>query len=182
MKRHELLIYLVVLLALFLLAGYLIQAYAELRDENDALRRELGQAHDTIFLLQAENHLVWDILDQQSIEQELVEAMQRWLEEWEVVEKETTGYAPLCPDAQEGMCFEGDRTITASGAPVVVGQTVAAGPDIEFGSRVWIEGHGFRTVQDRGGAVGNGQLDIAMNSVAEAMRYGRQNRLVVVQR
>ena len=47
------------------------------------------------------------------------------LNKWSVYE--ATAYAPLDPKAKEGMCYEGDPRITASGAPVVPGVTVAAG-------------------------------------------------------
>lgn len=50
--------------------------------------------------------------------------------------------------------------ITFSGAPAVVGITVAAGPYYEIGTIIEIEGYGLRVVQDRGSAVGNRSLDI----------------------
>lgn len=62
-----------------------------------------------------------------------------------------TAYAPLCPDAVEGMDYSGDPNKTTSGLPPVPGETVAAGKGIPMGSRVWIEGLGWRTVNDRGG-------------------------------
>ncbi len=47
---------------------------------------------------------------------------------------------------------------TASGVPNQVGVTVAAGLEFPFGTVLYIEGVGERTVQDRG--VGNGCLDV----------------------
>ena len=116
----------------------------------------------------------------QAIQEDLSDAkgelreIQAWVNTWTIDEAELSFYAPLDPLAKEGVCFSGDRTITASGAPVVIGETIAAGPDIPFGTQVWIEGWGRREVQDRGGRIGEGQIDIAVGTVEEAMKLGRQ--------
>jgi 3D (Asp-Asp-Asp) domain-containing protein len=93
---------------------------------------------------------------------------------------EITFYAPLDPQAKEGMCFSGDRTVTASGAPVVIGETISAARSVPFGTRVWIDGFGWREVTDRGGKITDGRLDIAVDTVEEAMRLGRQKTLVLI--
>ena len=117
----------------------------------------------------------------QAIQEDLSDAkgelreIQAWVNTWTIDEAELSFYAPLDPLAKEGVCFSGDRTITASGAPVVIGETIAAGPDIPFGTQVWIEGWGRREVQDRGGRIGEGQIDIAVGTVEEAMKLGRQS-------
>ncbi len=105
--------------------------------------------------------------------------MEEWIEGWEVETWEATQYAPLCETAVEGMCYEGDPHITASGARVEIGRTVAAGPGVPFGTLLWIDGFGWREVQDRGGAVnysdaGLPQVDIAVESRADALKFGRQ--------
>lgn len=71
--------------------------------------------------------------------------------------------------------------MTASGAFVSPWYTVAAGPSIPFGTRVYIPyfknypNGGVFVVQDRGGAVGDGNLDIYMESTSDAWTFGRQN-------
>ncbi len=100
------------------------------------------------------------------------------LNKWSVYE--ATAYAPLDPNAKEGMCYEGDPRITASGAPVVPGVTVAAGKELPCGTELYIKGLGKRIVQDRGGAIGNGCLDIAVKTQAEAFRCGRRHMLVKI--
>lgn len=100
------------------------------------------------------------------------------LNKWSVYE--ATAYAPLDPNAKEGMCYEGDPRITASGALVVPGVTVAAGKELPFGTELYIRGIGKRIVQDRGGAIGRGRLDIAVKTQAEAFQFGRRHVLVKI--
>ena len=91
-----------------------------------------------------------------------------------------TAYAPLDPHAVEGMCYSDDPRMTASGARVVPGVTVAAGPELDFGTRLWIEGIGGRTGEDRGGLIREECIDLAVDSIADAISFGRQERRVVV--
>lgn len=70
--------------------------------------------------------------------------------------------------------------ITASGKRAVVGVTVAAGPEYPFGTKIAIEGVGIRVVEDRGGAIGNGKLDLLMETKKEALKFGRQRLRVTV--
>ena len=91
-----------------------------------------------------------------------------------------TAYAPMDPRAVEGMCYSGDPNVTASGEPPVPGETVAAGPGIPFGSRVWIEGLGIRTVNDRGGRIGDRHIDVVVESKDEAIIFSRQNLKAVI--
>jgi 3D (Asp-Asp-Asp) domain-containing protein len=100
------------------------------------------------------------------------------LNKWSVYE--ATTYASLDPNAKEGMCYEGDPRITASGAPVVPGVTVAAGKDLPFGTELYIHGIGKRVVQDRGAAISRGRIDIAVKTQAEATRFGRRHVLVKI--
>lgn len=91
---------------------------------------------------------------------------------------EVTAYAPLDPEAKEGMCYSGNPNITASEEPPVPGETVAAGPDIPFGTFLWIEGIGLRRVNDRGGMITNNRIDVVVETVKEAFQIGRSLRKV----
>ena len=69
-----------------------------------------------------------------------------------------------------GACCNGRNAgRTASGAPMVVGRTVATGRQYPFGTRLLINGTIY-TVEDRG--VPNGCIDILVGSHAEANRRG----------
>lgn len=100
------------------------------------------------------------------------------LNKWSVYE--ATAYAPLDPNAKEGMCYEGDPRITSSGEPMVPGVTVAAGKELPFGTELYIHGIGKRVVQDRGAAISRGRIDIAVETQAEAIRFGRRQVLVKI--
>ena len=69
-----------------------------------------------------------------------------------------------------GVCCNGRNAgRTASGAPMVIGRTVATGRQYPFGTRLLINGTIY-TVEDRG--VPNGCIDILVGSHAEANRRG----------
>lgn len=59
-------------------------------------------------------------------------------------------------------------TGTATGAPLVPGVTIAVDPRvIAYGTRVYIDGYGWRVAQDTGGGRGN-WIDILVSSHADA--------------
>jgi len=113
--------------------------------------------------------------------QDLQDGLEDLLETFDIAETYTiTAYAPLDPKAVHGLDYIGDPTITASGQAPVPNETVAAAKDIPFGTRVWIEGVGVRTVNDRGGAIKRGRLDLCMETRDEALQFGRQRRKVII--
>lgn len=62
---------------------------------------------------------------------------------------------------------------TASGAPLSVGTTIAVDPSvIPLGSRVYIEGIGWRTAQDTGSAIKGNRIDVLVSSHSEAYANG----------
>jgi len=51
---------------------------------------------------------------------------------------------------------------TAYMTPIIYGETAACGPDIPYGTEVYIQDVGWRTCQDRGGAIDNDEVDVAV--------------------
>lgn len=115
--------------------------------------------------------------------QDVAEAREMELESkrYEVQLMNITMYAPLSPGAVRGLDFQGDPSETASGDEVVPGETAAAGPNIPFGTRIYVEGIGWRTVNDRGRQVGPNDIDLACESKKESLEFGRQQRLVILE-
>jgi 3D (Asp-Asp-Asp) domain-containing protein len=78
----------------------------------------------------------------------------------------------------EGSCGKSpndpDYGITASGEYVQDG-FVAAGPEYPIGTRLYIPYFDrIFTIMDRGGMIGNGQLDVYMEDYASCMEFGRR--------
>jgi len=147
------------------------------------IAEEQARLQEEILTLEQENVLlrekVAELREQQA---ELGSRMEKWLDKWEVEIWESTAYAPLDLLAREGMCYDGDPRITASGVEVVPGVTVAAGPDYEFGTRAYVMGDGPRIIQDRGGRIGNGSIDLAVETREEALAWGRRAVKVVYEK
>lgn len=85
-----------------------------------------------------------------------------------VVVSEITYYAPT-----------GNRTKT--GTVPEAGRTVAVDPNtIPLGSDVYIDGLGWRTAEDTGGAIDDTDVDVFVDSEEEATRGGRHHAYVLV--
>lgn len=183
MKRNFALVFLLILMLLLgVVTLYLQPAIERTKQEIKHLQEQIQAKEQQKEFLQTVQSLAEEVLLLRSENEDLRRQVEQWLETWDVIEAEVTSYAPLCATAVEGMCYSGDPSITAGGVRVVPGVTVAAGPSIPFGTRVWIEGFGFRTVQDRGGRITDSHLDIAVETRAEALAIGRSTALVVVER
>ena len=79
--------------------------------------------------------------------------------------------------ACEICCNKADG-ITATGTPVIEGQTIAVDPSvIPYGTKVIIGGHVF-TAEDCGGAIKKNHIDVYVNSHEEALALGVTNEEV----
>lgn len=123
--------------------------------------------------------------------QEENDRLNAYIKEWEVVLNqdvylpvmvEATGYAPLDPKAVEGMCYSGDPRVTASGEPSDPSKTIAASKGVPFGTEIYIPNIGHRVVQDRGGAITQGKIDIMFETQEEALAFGRQKIIVYIKK
>ncbi len=73
-------------------------------------------------------------------------------------------------------CCGKEDGITASGVKAQEGVTVAADTSkLPFGTKIYIKGIGWRTVQDRGGAIKGNRLDIYISSHNGPMPYNVQS-------
>lgn len=68
-----------------------------------------------------------------------------------------------------------DYGITASGSHVKEGRTIAAPQGIPFGTKIYIPYFDTTfTVEDRGGAIKGKRLDVYMEKVNDALKFGRR--------
>lgn len=70
--------------------------------------------------------------------------------------------------------------ITASGTYVKEGRTAACPKPMKFGTKLYVEGLGYRICEDRGGAIKTGKLDIYVDDLNKARELGRQRLLVTI--
>lgn len=76
-----------------------------------------------------------------------------------------------CDERRQHIC--GGTGITASGIPTEVGWTAAADWDVlPKGSIVYIDGIGFREIQDVGGSVNGKHIDVLVERHQEALNLG----------
>lgn len=99
-------------------------------------------------------------------------------ESYQIYFMEMTAYAPLDPRAEEGICYSGNRFVTASGRRTTPGISVAMDKNIPFGTWVYIAGVGLRRVDDRGGNIGRGKIDLCVRTQEQAYSVGRRKVLV----
>lgn len=80
-----------------------------------------------------------------------------------------------CCEEYEHICGTGNG-ITATGTKVTAGRTIAVDPSvIPYGTRVYIEGFGWRVAEDCGGAVDGKHIDIAAPTHNEALSIGTRS-------
>lgn len=72
-----------------------------------------------------------------------------------------------CPCAK---CCGKTNGITASGTIATEGRTVAS--TLPFGTKLYIDGIGERIVEDRGGGIGTGKIDVFMSDHNSALQFG----------
>lgn len=77
-----------------------------------------------------------------------------------------------CTEKREHICGTGTG-LTATGTKVTAGRSIAVDPSvIPYGSKVYIEGYGWRVAEDCGGGVDGKHIDIAVESHSQALSMG----------
>lgn len=72
-------------------------------------------------------------------------------------------------------CSEGYGNMTATGKRAVEGRTIAVDPDvIEYGTRLYIDGVGYRTAEDCGALVKGKHIDIYFDSHDKVDAFGKK--------
>ena len=77
-----------------------------------------------------------------------------------------------CTEQRKHICGTGTG-LTATGTQVTSGRTIAVDPKvIPYGTKIYIEGYGFRIAEDCGGAVDGNHIDIAVTTHSQALSMG----------
>lgn len=109
------------------------------------------------------------------VEPEEVEVPEVVVEEPEVIETSLGIYEVTAYCACEQCCGPYADGITYSGEPAVEGVTIAADIDkLPIGTELYIEGVGYRVVQDIGGSIYGDKIDVYFDSHQDALEFGRQ--------
>lgn len=84
-----------------------------------------------------------------------------------VADAHVTEYAPeMGGENCEEPCDQ-----TAYMTPVIYGETAACGPNIPFGTQIYIQDVGWRICQDHGGAIEDDEVDVAVRE-EDLLKYG----------
>ncbi len=92
-----------------------------------------------------------------------------------------TAYAPLDPNAMEGMCFSGDPRITASGTSAREG--IVAANFLPFGTEIKIPslyGEKILVVEDRMSSRFTNTVDVLVSSRQEAFNFGTKRAYIEI--
>ncbi len=77
-----------------------------------------------------------------------------------------------CRESYKHICGSG-AGVTATGTQITPGRTVAVDPKvIPYGTQMYIEGYGWRTAEDCGGAIKGNDIDVAVETHSQAMDMG----------
>ena len=102
----------------------------------------------------------------------------------QVIVAEATAYAPLDPNAVEGMCYSGNPNTTATGTQTREGIIAADPARLPYGTEVYIlELQRSFVVEDTGGAMRRAPhilIDIFVERRSDAFAWGRRQVTLIV--
>lgn len=140
----------------------MVTKYERLEEENQRLEMMISQYTLLVHSLNNENEkLKTQIVESSS--SEVVEETKTYLGDFTITYYCTENYSHTC----------GGGGTTASGTQVTPYQTAAVDTSIiPFGTKLYIEGVGYRIAEDRGGAVKGNKIDLAVTTHGEALNLG----------
>lgn len=103
-------------------------------------------------------------------EENTIEVVQVYTEEEKEPERQFLGTYTIYAYCPCEKCCGKTNGITASGTKATVGRTVAS--TLPFGTKIYIDGIGERIVEDRGGGITDGKIDLYMDCHTEALKFG----------
>lgn len=150
-----------------------IKSYNALQEANKLKQNVEYNQH---ILEQARHELQLTTLENQLLEEQLNTALVTIADikknEYELIYLGNFKLTHYCIETYEHICGTGSG-LTATGTYVTTDKTIAVDPQvIPYGSKVYIEGYGWRIAEDCGGAVKGNHIDIAVETHAQALSMG----------
>lgn len=144
----------------------LSQTNKDLKEENKRLNNMLSQYQILIRSLRDENESLKNSIEEVSDEGEVREYIGEY----------TLTY--YCKESDCRICGGGGKT--ASGTQVTPYRSVAVDPKvIPLGTKLYIEGVGYRIAEDTGSAVKGNKIDINVTTHSEALQLGKKHGVKV---
>jgi len=134
-------------------------------------------------IIEQREHQLQETTELLLISEEYIEELEVTIQELRTIPAIITNYAPLDPNAVEGMCYSGNPNITATGTQVRRGVAAADPRRIPYGTRLWVPDFGEVVVEDTGGAMRNNDrihIDIFVESRKDAFAFGIQEREITI--
>ena len=166
----------ILLMMLLVVLLWEVQQHQAWREEElDRQRREVAELELRMQALVHEKDLLQEAL---MIRIREVTELTDQVDRLSTIPAVVTAYAPLDPRAVEGVCYEGNPRVTATGTEVRVGVVAADLSRLPAGTQLQIPGYGLGVVEDTGSAMRRAEgllLDVFMETREEALRWGRQS-------
>ena len=128
---------------------------------------ELNAAKESLVVARKDNESLNDAL---SAANTTIEDLKS--DEYELVYIGNYKMTHYCTEKRKHICGTGTG-LTATGTQVTAGRTIAVDPSvIPYGTKVYIEGYGWRVAEDCGGAVDGRHIDVAVETHSQAISMG----------
>jgi 3D (Asp-Asp-Asp) domain-containing protein len=145
----------------------------ELSNTKEQLETEVGKSTSLSQALENVNTELVNTQDALNVANTVIQDLKS--QEYKLVYLGDFKLTHYCCEEYEHICGTGSG-ITATGTKVTEGRTIAVDPSvIPYGTKVYIEGYGWRTAEDCGGGVKNKQIDIAVSTHDKAWDMGTRN-------
>ena len=184
------------ILALLIIIGLMV-SIRDLNSNIDVLEGSKSTMRETIMVyekfLDEKDEIIYQLQNKNYEQMELIKERNMYFEKL-INELESftnkfdsaliTRYAPLDPLAVEGMCFQGDPSVTATGMQTAPNIIAVDPKRIPYGSKILIEGFDkVFTAGDTGSAMRNAEgllIDVFAHTRQEAFQFGKQERKIII--
>lgn len=161
-----------------------IENYEEMvAEQRMDIDQMMDKIHETSRYLREANFTIRNLKEEIEMLESEKELMEETIEKLRTIPAVITNYAPLDPNAVEGMCYSGNPNITATGTQVRRGIAAADPRRLPYGTKIYIPSFGEVIIEDTGSAMRNNdkiQIDVFVESRKEAFAYGIQNEEIKI--